>query len=106
MQFNLAVFTVAIVSASAAMAAQVSGFVGADCTGTMTGVGTIGTGCETFGGRSFKSIKYSGVPNSIKFFKSGGQNDNCNGTPSATRGAGSGCVTAPDGVNWESVLIN
>ncbi|KAJ7642355.1 hypothetical protein DFH06DRAFT_1334232 [Mycena polygramma] len=62
--------------------------------------------CFTLGGGSTKSISYSGVPNSISFFISGGGHDACTNGAQLTRGGGSGCATAPAGVNWESISVS
>ncbi|KAJ7156406.1 hypothetical protein C8R46DRAFT_1115898 [Mycena filopes] len=107
MQFNLAFLTTALlVCAAPAMSATVVAFAGAGCTGAQLDSGSGGSGtCLTEGGASARSWSYSGVTNQIQFFQSGGQNDNCRGSPFTTRGAGSGCVTAPDGFNIESARI-
>ncbi|KAJ7199999.1 hypothetical protein GGX14DRAFT_170820 [Mycena pura] len=107
MYFNLSFLATALlVCASPAMSATVIAFAGADCTGAELGSGSGGSGtCLTEGSASARSYSYSGVTNQIQFFQSGGQNDNCKGTPFATRGAGSGCVTAPTGVNIESARL-
>ncbi|KAJ6540194.1 hypothetical protein DFH09DRAFT_1175720 [Mycena vulgaris] len=107
MHFNLSFLATALlVCASPTMSATVVAFAGAGCTGGQSGPGTGGPGaCLTQGGGSARSWSYSGVTNQIQFFQSGGPNDNCRGTPFTTRGAGSGCVTAPDGFNIESARL-
>jgi hypothetical protein len=102
MQFNAAFLATALLAyASSAMSAEITFFEGADCTGSIIG----GTGISVNPGScafltdngSGKSIGYSGVPNSIAFFLSGGQHDKCTNGPFTTNGGGSGCGTAPDG---------
>ena len=99
MQFNVVFITTALLaSASLAMSATVTVFAGADCTGSQSGSTNVPTGfCGTLGSSSAKSIRYSGVPNQIQFYISGGGHDNCTNGSSLTRGAGSGCATAPAG---------
>ncbi|KAJ7648312.1 hypothetical protein DFH06DRAFT_1135756 [Mycena polygramma] len=108
MQFNVAFITSALLaSASLALSATVTGFAGAGCTGTKGKTFNVPAGeCFTLGHGSTKSIKYSGVPNHIKFFISGGGHDACTHGAQLTRGGGSGCATAPAGVNWESVSVS
>ncbi|KAF9471577.1 hypothetical protein BDN70DRAFT_901238 [Pholiota conissans] len=106
MQFNFIFVATVLAAASQAMAATVTGFAGADCTGSNVASGSGGAGtCLTLGSASVKSISYSGVPNQIQFFISGGGHDSCTNGAQLTLGGGSGCGTAPAGVNWESVLI-
>ncbi|PPQ72394.1 hypothetical protein CVT24_002079 [Panaeolus cyanescens] len=104
MQFNLfALLTTALISASPALAASAQWFSGADCTGSLIGTSNNiqGAGCVFLAnGGSAKSISYSGTQ-SIQFFISGGQHDVCSNGSQLTR-SGSGCATAPSGVNWES----
>ena len=99
MQFTIVFITTALLaSASLAMSATVTVFAGADCTGSQSGSTNVPTGfCGTLGSSSAKSIRYSGVPNQIQFYISGGGHDNCSNGSSLTRGAGSGCATAPAG---------
>jgi len=99
MQFNVVFITTALLaSASLAMSATVTVFAGADCTGSQSGSTNVPTGfCGTLGSSSAKSIRYSGVPNQIQFYISGGGHDNCSNGSSLTRGAGSGCANAPAG---------
>ncbi|KAF9532411.1 hypothetical protein CPB83DRAFT_847814, partial [Crepidotus variabilis] len=79
---------------------------GADCTGSRGPTTNLNAPvCGTLGSGSVKSIQYSGVPNKIEFYVSGGAHDNCSNGSQASRGGGSGCVTAPAGFNWESVRI-
>ncbi|KAF9471497.1 hypothetical protein BDN70DRAFT_926123 [Pholiota conissans] len=108
MQFNANFIAAALLAfASQAMSFSITGFVGADCTGSTTNTVTGSSGeCVTAGGGSVKSISYSGVPNQIQFFISGGQHDNCSNGATLTLGGGSGCATAPAGVNWESVFVS
>ncbi|KAF9055550.1 hypothetical protein BJ165DRAFT_1427072 [Panaeolus papilionaceus] len=107
MQFKLATFiTAALVSASPAMAATVQWFAGADCTGALIGTSNNaqnGACIWLTNGGSVRSIGYSGT-SSIQFFISGGQHDRCTNGSQLTR-SGSGCATAPSGVNWESVSV-
>ncbi|KAJ7085510.1 hypothetical protein B0H15DRAFT_847095, partial [Mycena belliarum] len=101
MQLHVAFIASAVLAAAApTMAATLTFFQGADCTGSSL---PISTGSQpgdcvflTQGG-SARSIRYSGVPNSIEFYKSGGPNDICTGSPSDVRSDGSGCDTAPAG---------
>jgi hypothetical protein len=111
MQLNVVfIATALLATASLAMSAIViAGFAGADCTGTrsvLTGIPALpATGICFFSvaasGGSFKSIGYSGVPNSIAFFLSDGGHDMCtNGADQTLQvGAtgGSGCENAPIG---------
>ncbi|KJA17394.1 hypothetical protein HYPSUDRAFT_57738 [Hypholoma sublateritium FD-334 SS-4] len=107
MQFNVAfIATSLFASASLAMSATVTGFTGAGCTGDVGESFDIPTGfCFTLGHGSVKSISYSGVPNEIQFFVSGGGHDSCTNGASFALGGGSGCGTAPDGFNFESAQI-
>ncbi|KAJ6529784.1 hypothetical protein B0H19DRAFT_1274171 [Mycena capillaripes] len=57
-------------------------------------------------GGSAKSIGYSGVPNQIDFFGSGGAHDVCSNGATLVLGGGSGCGTAPAGFNFESVSLS
>ena len=89
-----------LASASLGMSAVITGFAGADCTGTQGESSTLSTPgvCFTLGGDSTKSISYSGVPDQIQFFVSVGDHDSCFiGPPQLTLGSGSGCGTAPAG---------
>ena len=100
MQFNVAFVAAALLSsASLAMSATVTGFAGADCSGSVEfgPVGVSTNECLTLGGGSVKSISYSGVPSQIQFFESGGQHDSCTNGPQLVRGGGSGCANAPTG---------
>ncbi|KAJ6514207.1 hypothetical protein C8R47DRAFT_1206585 [Mycena vitilis] len=107
MQFNVAfIATALLASASLAMSATITGFAGADCSGTQGQSFNVPAGeCFTLGGGSTKSISYSGVPSQIQFYISGGGHDACTNGASLTLGGGSGCATAPAGVNWESVAV-
>ncbi|PPR04983.1 hypothetical protein CVT24_010447 [Panaeolus cyanescens] len=104
MMFKLATFVAAaLVSASPAIAASAQWFTGAGCTGALIGTSdNIQDGSCWFltNGGSARSISFSGV-SSIEFFISGGQHDVCSNGSQLTL-SGSGCSTAPDGVNWES----
>ncbi|KAK7013992.1 membrane metallo-endopeptidase-like 1 [Favolaschia claudopus] len=109
MQFNLAaIITAAIVAAAApATAVTFQAFAGADCTGTVlaTSNGASANECVFFtNAGSAKSISFSGIPSGDKgeFYKSGGANDVCTGSPSVVTGSGSGCASAPAGFNLES----
>ncbi|PPQ70588.1 hypothetical protein CVT25_012010 [Psilocybe cyanescens] len=103
MQFSVFVIASALLaSASVAMSATITGFAGADCTGTQgKSFDVPANECSNLGGDSAKSIRYSGVPNQIKFFLSGGSHDSC-ASVYLTLGGGSGCATAPPSVNWGS----
>ncbi|PPQ72395.1 hypothetical protein CVT24_002080 [Panaeolus cyanescens] len=107
MQFKLAtVIAAALVSASPAMAATAQWFAGADCTGTLIGTSNnaeTGTCIWITNGGSARSISYSGTQ-SIQFYVSGGQHDNCANGSQLTR-SGSGCATAPSGFNWQSISV-
>ncbi|KAJ7249597.1 hypothetical protein C8J57DRAFT_1723809 [Mycena rebaudengoi] len=107
MQFNVVFITTALLaSASLAMSATITGFAGADCTGSVVfSSGASSNECLTLGGASVKSISYSGVPSQIQFYISGGGHDSCTNGDQLTLGGGSGCATAPAGVNWESVAV-
>ncbi|THU77658.1 hypothetical protein K435DRAFT_877571 [Dendrothele bispora CBS 962.96] len=109
MQLNFVfVATALLASASPAMSATLQWFSGADCTGSIIGTSNGASSNECIfltNGGSAKSISYSGVPNDISFFISGGAHDKCTNGSSLTR-SGSGCATAPAGVNWESVFLN
>ena len=100
MHFNIAFVTTALlVFVSPAMSATFTFFDGAGCTGGNQG--TISGGSAdcyylTNGGSS-KSISYSGVPNEVSFYLSGGGHDICTNGAYLTLGGGSGCGTAPDG---------
>ncbi|KAJ7440996.1 hypothetical protein B0H11DRAFT_2204877 [Mycena galericulata] len=107
MQFNVVFIATALLGfASLAMSAEVTGFDGADCTGSVVfSSGVSSNECLTLGSGSVKSMSYSGVPSKIEFFESGGQHDACTNGAQATFGGGSGCSTAPTGFNWESVFV-
>ncbi|KAJ7457306.1 hypothetical protein FB451DRAFT_1556318 [Mycena latifolia] len=110
MHFN-AVFiaTALLASAAPALSATITAFAGAGCTGAITSVDSNAAAgqCVFFtNGGSAKSFGYSGVPNSISFFKSGGPNDRCTNGAFLTLGGGSGCGTAPAGFNVESVSLS
>ncbi|KAJ7657594.1 hypothetical protein B0H17DRAFT_1097638 [Mycena rosella] len=110
MQFNIVfIATALLVSASPAMSATITAFAGAGCTGSITAVdNSAGAGqCIYFtGGGSAKSFGYSGVPNQISFYESGGAHDVCTNGAFLTLGGGSGCGTAPAGYNVESVYLS
>ncbi|KDR83301.1 hypothetical protein GALMADRAFT_1349721 [Galerina marginata CBS 339.88] len=107
MQFNINLLATALLaSASLAMSATITGFAGADCTGTQgQSFNVPSRECFSLGGGSTKSIRYSGVPSEIEFYISGGGHDSCTNGAQLTLGGGSGCATAPTGVNWESVAV-
>ncbi|PPQ85521.1 hypothetical protein CVT25_006563 [Psilocybe cyanescens] len=107
MQFNIVFITTALLaSASVAMSATITFFAGADCTGAQGPATNVPSGeCLTLASNSAKSVRYSGVPSQIQFFISGGGHDSCTHGASLVRGGGSGCATAPAGVNWESVAV-
>ncbi|KAF8219856.1 hypothetical protein L208DRAFT_1417580 [Tricholoma matsutake] len=108
MQFKFAFITTALlVSASPAMSATVQWFAGADCTGSVifTSNNAETASCIYFPDvSSARSISYSGTK-SIQFFISGGGHDACSNGSQLTR-SGSGCATAPDGVNWNGVSVH
>ncbi|KAL0067259.1 hypothetical protein AAF712_005655 [Marasmius tenuissimus] len=90
------------------MSATFRWYSGSGCTGSLiaTSNGASSGQCVPLGGgRSAKSIRYDSVPNNAFFYRSGGPNDNCRGSSSTTR-RGSGCATAPDGFNWQSVRLD
>lgn len=99
MQFKSTVICAAVLACTSAVnAASVTLFAGASCTGSTEGTFSVPSGeCLSFGSGSVKSISYSGVPKSIAFYVSGGGHDSCTNGSSLTRGAGSGCATAPAG---------
>ncbi|KDR73871.1 hypothetical protein GALMADRAFT_212110 [Galerina marginata CBS 339.88] len=107
MQFNVVLIATALLaSASMAMSATITGFVGADCTGSVSFSASVPAGdCGTLGGGSIKSIGFSGVPSQIQFFVSGGAHDTCTNGAQLVLGGGSGCGTAPAGFNWESIAV-
>ncbi|KAJ6574153.1 hypothetical protein B0H19DRAFT_1123832 [Mycena capillaripes] len=107
MQFNiLFVATAVLASASLAMSATITGFAGANCAGAQGQSFDIPAGeCFSLGGGSTKSIRYSGVSSQIQFYISGGGHDSCTNGAATTLGGGSGCATAPAGVNWESIAV-
>ncbi|KAF7351575.1 hypothetical protein MSAN_01590000 [Mycena sanguinolenta] len=108
MQFNLVFITTAlVVSASLAMSATITGFSGADCTGSVVFSSEVSPGeCLTLGTSLVRSIGFSGVPNQIQFYISGGAHNSCTNGASEVRGGLSGCVTAPVGFTWESVSVS
>ena len=99
MQFNIVfIATALLASTSLAMSATITGFAGADCTGTKGQSFEVPSGeCFTLGAGSTKSISYSGVPSRIEFYISGGGHDSCTHGASLVLGGGSGCATAPTG---------
>ncbi|KAJ7604203.1 hypothetical protein B0H17DRAFT_1222274 [Mycena rosella] len=110
MQFNVVfIATALLVSASPAMSATLVFFNGANCGGSVIATSTGSTPGECIllsGGGSAKSISYSGVPNQIDFFESGGAHDACSNGATLVLGGGSGCGTAPAGFNFESVSFS
>ncbi|KAJ7506857.1 hypothetical protein B0H11DRAFT_1973079 [Mycena galericulata] len=107
MQFNVVfIATALLASASLAMSATVTLFAGSECNGTDGGSFSVSSEeCLSLGSSSTKSISYSGIPSEIEFFISGGGHDSCTNGASLVLGGGSGCGTAPAGVNWESVAV-
>lgn len=99
MQFNIVfIATALLASASLAMSATITGFAGANCTGTRgESVGVPSGECFSWGAASTKSISYSGVPREIQFYISGGGHDSCTHGASLVLGGGVGCATAPAG---------
>ncbi|KAF9471196.1 hypothetical protein BDN70DRAFT_926233 [Pholiota conissans] len=99
------VTTFFLTTVSLATSATVTGFAGANCTGTEGQTFSVQPSeCFTFENGAVKSISYSGVPNKIEFFIVTGAHSFCS-TGATVFGSGSGCATAPDGDEWESVLV-
>ncbi|KAF7367026.1 Membrane metallo-endopeptidase-like 1 [Mycena sanguinolenta] len=111
MQFNVAFVTTALLAFALPAMSQVTvtAFQGADCTGPTVAVSTeaVAGVCEylTNGGSS-KSMSYTGVPQGISFYESGGPHDECANGASVVAGAGSGCANGPAGFNLESFLYS
>ncbi|KJA18963.1 hypothetical protein HYPSUDRAFT_44650 [Hypholoma sublateritium FD-334 SS-4] len=106
MEFSVIFVAIALfASASPAWAATVTGFAGADCSGSGESFGVGSDECFTLGCMSVKSFGYSGVPSQIQFYLSGGAHDSCTNGADLILGGGSGCGTAPDGFNFESVAV-
>lgn len=101
MQFNVVFIATALLASASlavAMSAVVTGFSGAECTGSIGESFYVPTEvCFTLGGGLVKSLQYFVVPNEIQFFVSGGDHDSCTNGPSLILGGGYGCGTAPDG---------
>ena len=99
MQFKVVSIAAALLaSVSPAMSVTITGFDGAGCTGTPGQTNNVGAPvCFTYGSRSYKSIRYSGVPSNIEFYLSGGGHDSCTNGSNLKLGGGSGCATAPAG---------
>ncbi|KAF7293356.1 Membrane metallo-endopeptidase-like 1 [Mycena kentingensis (nom. inval.)] len=97
--------------ASTAHAAQIKFYAGADCTGSLTASHSLDPGFCFYLSESKitsgKSIGFNGVPagHKIYFFESGGEHDVCTGHAQTIVAKTDGCVTAPVGVNWESIGI-
>ncbi|KAJ7759993.1 hypothetical protein B0H16DRAFT_1533292 [Mycena metata] len=106
MQFNIGFIAAALlVAASPAMGATFIFYAGADCTGAKVSVADNVPPLDCIfipNGGSAKSIGYSGVTTQIEFYESGGGHDKCTNGATGTGGPGSGCGTAPAGVNYES----
>ncbi|PPQ85522.1 hypothetical protein CVT25_006565 [Psilocybe cyanescens] len=109
MQFNVLVIASALLaSASVAVSTTITGFAGADCTGTQgQSIDIPSNQCFLLGNSSTKSVRYSGVPNQIVFFipNASGSHSFCTGGASLVLGPGSGCATAPAGANWDSIAV-
>ncbi|KAJ7226699.1 hypothetical protein GGX14DRAFT_417157 [Mycena pura] len=106
MQSNGVFITSILASASLAMSATITGWDGANCSGTQGQRFSVSSEeCFTLGGGSTKAISYSDVPGQIQFYKSGGDHDACTNGAFLIRIGGSDCATAPDGFNWESVAV-
>ncbi|KAF7319690.1 SET domain-containing protein [Mycena kentingensis (nom. inval.)] len=108
MQFT-SLITFVLATAAAANAATLEWFDGASCTGTRMQISAnAGPGMCIWlaNGGSARSIRYSDVPdgNVVRFYQSGGPHDVCSNGHQAEE-TGSGCSTAPDGFNWESVAL-
>ncbi|KAJ7480785.1 hypothetical protein FB451DRAFT_1238439, partial [Mycena latifolia] len=101
MHFNAVFIAPALLtSAAPALSATITAFAGAGCTGSITAADSnaVAGQCIFFtNGGSAKSFGYSGVPNQISFFESGGPHDVCTNGAFLTLGGGSGCGTAPAG---------
>ncbi|KAJ6457812.1 hypothetical protein C8R47DRAFT_1227229 [Mycena vitilis] len=83
MQFNVAFLASALLaSVSLALSATVTGFAGADCSGTKGESFNVPAGGMLHLGRRLGQVhpSYSGIPNSISFFISGGKHDTCTST--------------------------
>ncbi|KAJ7624502.1 hypothetical protein FB45DRAFT_1060788 [Roridomyces roridus] len=81
MQFTLALLTSALlIAASRVLGADFTWFNGADCTGSIvaSSPGVVPNECVWLtNGGSAKSISWSGVPNGVRFYESGGSHDTC-----------------------------
>ncbi|KAJ6470854.1 hypothetical protein C8R45DRAFT_1218138 [Mycena sanguinolenta] len=108
MQFNIAFIATALFAFTLpAMSVTVTAFEGADCTGSILTVSNRAPAgqCQFLtNGASSKSFGYSGVPNEILFYESGGGHDACTNGASVVDGAGSGCANGPVGFNLESFI--
>ncbi|KAJ6455057.1 hypothetical protein C8R45DRAFT_1111706 [Mycena sanguinolenta] len=88
MQLNIGFITTALLAfALPVMSVTVTAFEGANCTGSILWLSNRASPGQSIfftdgdSGES-KSMSYSGVPNDILFYKSGGQNDHCTGDAS------------------------
>ena len=90
MHFNIVVITSTLLaSASLAVSATVTGFTGANCTTPQDHTYTVGPPiCFAYGCASWRSIRYTGVPNNIELYVSGGPHDSCTNGPSLVLGGG------------------
>ncbi|KAJ7156394.1 hypothetical protein C8R46DRAFT_1226618 [Mycena filopes] len=107
MQFTT-LLAAALLAAAPVLASDLTFFTGAGCTGSViSSAHNVGTEvCVSVpNGGSAKSISYSGVPDGILFFNSGGDSDNCNNQASQVFAGGSGCATAAAGVNFQSTFV-
>jgi len=107
MQLNVVfIATAVLASASLGMSqTTVTLFDGADCTGNESNFNLQTPFCLSLGTGSTKSIAYTNVVNDIEFFVNDDNHNSCTNGPQTIFGSGSGCGTAPDGFNWESVLL-
>ena len=80
-------------------AATIVWFSGSGCSGSVIATSSGATSGECIwltNGGSARSISFSGVPNQILFYESGGAHDACTNGNQASA-SGSGCSTAPAG---------
>ncbi|KAK7055764.1 membrane metallo-endopeptidase [Favolaschia claudopus] len=111
MQLNLLAIAAALALAAtpSATAATIIAYFGADCGGDV-----IATSDDLNPGEciyladqeSARSMSYSGVPNQISFYESGGAHDACAHGATLILEGSEGCANGPDGFNLESVLIS
>ncbi|KAF7290202.1 hypothetical protein MIND_01333600 [Mycena indigotica] len=114
MHFSLTTALSALFLASSAYGvAQIHWHIGADCTGELLGThhSILPGDCLSFDqGRSARSVSWEEFYGEekiqgLRLFQSGGANDGCAGDFQLESNSTSGCVTAPPGVNWQSVKL-